>query len=78
MRNKITNQLAGVTLFTSQLTTQNICDAEKVKEEKEDPPTGMTVRRKGPATGYFVGITDNYTSRPVSANSKLLNFTVII
>lgn len=49
MRNKITNQLAGVTLFTSQLTTQNICGAEKVKEEKEekeDPPTGITFGEK--------------------------------
>ena len=39
MRNKHPIQLAGITLFTRQSTTQDTCAPEK--EEKSDPPKGV-------------------------------------
>lgn len=66
MRNKHPIQLAGITLFTRQSTTQDTCAPEK--EEKSDPPKGVQFPITRNTTGYMVS--------SVSANKKLFFFYV--
>ena len=70
MRNKHPIQLAGITLFTRQSTTQDTCAPEK--EEKSDPPKGVQF----PIKKYVTRNTTGYMVSSVSANKKLFFFYV--